>query len=92
MGSKVDNSFPKWVAPHSKHIVRSGADGMHISTPAFPEVFVDREEQVTVLVHNAEEEKAALADPHPQEDLFSAKIANLFGHNSKARDDDADSA
>jgi hypothetical protein len=91
----ADNSFPKWVGPHPNHIVRSGPYNIHISTPEFPEFYIDRENNVTVYVRDAAEEKKALADPHPR-DLFSIAVANIskpfIGHNSKAADDDDHSA
>lgn len=56
-------AFPKWVAPHANHVQRLGD---RLSAPHFhPDHFhVDRSDNVTVLVRNAEEEAFALADPH----------------------------
>ena len=55
--------FPKWVTAHESHVVRhdtgSGAP-VAVSVPAFPHHHVDRvTHQVTVLVHDEEEEKRA---------------------------------
>ena len=58
--------YPKWVAPHESHIVRTQRekDGpFHISTPAFVQSHVHRvTNEVTVLVKDAEEEALALAE------------------------------
>lgn len=54
------HEFPKWVVPHDSHVVRQGE---HLSTPHFPDVHVGRDSVVTVLVHDAEQEAFALADP-----------------------------
>lgn len=62
-----DEEWPKWVKPHPNHIKRQAKLGgaPHTSTPGF-ECFVNDREggEVTVKVHDEEEEKRALADPH----------------------------
>lgn len=55
------SEFPKWVSPHPNHVHRLGE---RVSTPAFDAFHVDRQDNVTVLVKDAAEEKLALADPH----------------------------
>lgn len=56
-------AFPKWVTPHPNHITRQGD---RMSAPHFhPDHFhVDRTDNVTVQVRDADEEAFALADPH----------------------------
>lgn len=54
------SEFPKFVIPDPSHVVRS--DGGHVSTPGFPEFFVNRvTQEVTVLVHDETQEAIALA-------------------------------
>lgn len=58
--------YPKWVLVHLSHVhTKLGGDGQeHFSVPAFPEFHVDRLTRlVSVLVHDAEDEAKALADP-----------------------------
>ncbi len=51
--------FPKWVEPHASHVVTKGD---HVSSPAFPDFHVSRDDgKFSVLVHSAEEEAKALA-------------------------------
>jgi hypothetical protein len=55
--------FPKWVTPHTNHIVE--LQGGAKITPQFPEFHVARADgKVTVLVRDANEEKLAVEDPH----------------------------
>lgn len=73
------SDFPKWVVANVDHIVmKQDGDGpVHISTPGFPDFHVNREtKEVTVLVHDEDEEKKAingnsvaepLADISPEE-------------------------
>lgn len=61
---KADAEWPKWIVPHASHIAhtRAGAASDHVSTPAFPDFHVNRVTgEVTVLVHDAEDEARALA-------------------------------
>ena len=55
------SEFPKWVMPHASHVVMHPIHG-HVTTPHFAEHHVDRQSKdVTVLVHDAEDEARALA-------------------------------
>lgn len=57
--------YPKWVEPHASHIIRKEVPGApdHISVLRFKDWHKNRETgAVTVLVHNDEEEKLALAE------------------------------
>lgn len=50
--------YPKWVTPDASHLVKQGET---ISAPLFGEVHVARDESVTVLVKDEDEEAKALA-------------------------------
>lgn len=59
-----DTDYPKWVVPHPGHVSFHALHG-HVSTPTFMQHHVNRiGGEVTVLVHDAEEEARALAPPH----------------------------
>lgn len=54
--------YPKWVTPHRGHVKGMGEG---VSTPLFPDFHVNRiSGDVTVLVHDAEEEARAVTDPN----------------------------
>jgi hypothetical protein len=58
-----DAEWPKWVTPHPSHVVRKEVPGApdYLSVPAFPHFYVNRGDgEVTVLVHNEDEEKRAV--------------------------------
>ena len=58
-----ETEYPKWVVPHPGHITYHPLYG-HASTPLFSECSVNRVGgEVTVLVHDAEEEERARSDP-----------------------------
>ena len=50
--------YPKWVEPHASHV----AIGRTIVTPAWDHFHVARDQSVTVLVNDADEEARALAE------------------------------
>ena len=52
-------SYPKWVAPHESHLVRR--DNLPPIAPAYPDIHVARDGTVTVLVHDAADEREARA-------------------------------
>lgn len=57
--------YPKWVVPHQNHVHQRGE---HISTPHFPEHYVNRANgEVLVLAHTEEDGKRAAADPNAVE-------------------------
>jgi hypothetical protein len=63
--------WPKWVVVHGSHIDRKETEGgpVHISVPAYPDYHVNRANgEVTVLVHNEDEEKAATAEAVKKDD------------------------
>src|SRR4029077_21277555 len=65
--SPVGDEWPKWVVPHANHVVSQGAS---VSAPHFTQHHKNRHDGVvSVLVHTAEEEELALADPHPVREL-----------------------
>lgn len=56
----MDSEYPKFVLPHPSHVVRDPRNGKpHVEKW---EYYRDRDDSVTVLVNDAEEESAALAD------------------------------
>lgn len=59
--------WPKWVKVHEDHILRKqeGDAPLHVSVPLFPEFHVNRQNgEVTVLVHDEDQEKLAV-EPQP---------------------------
>jgi hypothetical protein len=54
--AEAGSDYPKWVVPHDSLVVRNGE---HVTVPLFPEMFVDREGRVTVLVKDGDEEERA---------------------------------
>jgi hypothetical protein len=81
--------FPKWVSPHPSHIEhRKGSEGHRIWTPEFPDFHVDRGDNVTVMVEDAEHEAFALAErgkmemPAPHADEVAAPAAGMVRHSS----------
>lgn len=76
--AEIAGEFPKWVAPHESLIVR--AEG-HVSVPAFPEHFIDRDGHVTVLVKDAEDEQRAVmgAEIKAAEDHGIENLPSLEG-------------
>lgn len=76
----ADAEWPKWIVPHASHVVRTATGDApdHVSTPAFPEFHVNRATgEVTVLVHDAEDEARALATlvtPGPAPDAPAAEV------------------
>ena len=56
--------YPRWVKPHESHLARTDRG---ISAPLFPDrLHVDRVTgEATVLVHDKDEEKAAMVAPEP---------------------------
>lgn len=60
--------YPKWVIPHHHHVHRHRhGDVEHVSTPHFMQHHVHRDTgDVHVLVHTAEEEALARANPHAE--------------------------
>ena len=56
----MDSEYPKFVLPHPSHVVRDPRNGKpHVEKWDY---YRDRNDSVTVLVNDAEEETAALAD------------------------------
>lgn len=56
-------AFPKWIAVHESHVVRTKADDdapVHVSVPKFPSYHVSRDGTVTVLVNDEDEERIAM--------------------------------
>lgn len=66
----VHQEFPKWVEVHADHIDRTNG---HISVPAFPDYHIDRDDKVTVLVHNESEESVATSADKKVEAVESLK-------------------
>ena len=67
-----DTEWPKWVVPHHSHVVSKEVHGApeHLSVPAFPQFHVNREGgEVTVLVHNEDEEKRAIESAEPPREV-----------------------
>ena len=65
----MDSEYPKFVHPHASHITRAPRGGKpHVEKW---EYYRDRDDAVTVLVHNAEEEAVVLADVLKEEDEIS---------------------
>jgi hypothetical protein len=55
-----DHEWPKWVLPHASHIVRDAFG--NVAVPSFPEFYIRRHDgEVTVLVHDADEEAMAFS-------------------------------
>jgi hypothetical protein len=54
-----DDEFPKWVKPHPTFVERDSFN--NVAVPCFPQFHIRRHDQeVTVLVHDEEEEALAL--------------------------------
>jgi len=58
-----DDEYPKWVVPHSDHIGRHPQND-YVVTPLFTQHHLNRVNgEVTVLVHNEDEELRAMTGP-----------------------------
>jgi hypothetical protein len=60
-----ERDYPKWVVVHDSHVVRQKMDGYpeHVSTPSYVNSHVNRlNGEVTVMVANEDEEKAAVGE------------------------------
>jgi hypothetical protein len=57
-----DDEYPKWVVPHPGHVGRHPQHD-YVHTPQWQHHINRATGEVTVLVHNAEDEAIALVDP-----------------------------
>jgi hypothetical protein len=91
--SPKDIEWPKWVKVHESHVLRKEVSGAppHVSVPLFPEFHVNRESgEVTVLVHDEDQEKKALeAKPSDEPQLpltvEGGAVTGNEGHDADTR-------